>query len=183
MVKSSSLWETVTIDVGQDRTGIITTAMAQRRALLHNMHQTKSGIRFTYEIATANLIGFRSEMLTATSGEAVIHSNFWNSVRALFRWRLIVVGRWLPVIPGMVTAYALEKAQDRGALFVDPGAEVYAGQVVGISKRQEDMQFNVTKGKKLTNMRASSADATVVLAPSWKPSWNNTFHWSVQTSC
>lgn len=163
-------WETVTIDVGQDRTGIITTAMAQRRALLHNMHQTKSGIRFTYEIATANLIGFRSEMLTATSGEAVIHSNFLEFRESMFQVSFDRGGALVASHPGMVTAYALEKAQDRGALFVDPGAEVYAGQVVGISKRQEDMQFNVTKGKKLTNMRASSADATVVLAPSWKPS-------------
>lgn len=71
---------------------------------------------------------------------------------------------------GTVTAYSLEKAQQRGMLFVDPGDKVYAGQVVGINKRQEDITMNVVRGKKLTNMRASSADATVVLTPAWKPS-------------
>jgi GTP-binding protein len=71
---------------------------------------------------------------------------------------------------GMVTAYALEKAQQRGTLFVDPGDKVYAGQVVGIQKRGEDMIMNVVKGKKLTNFRAAAADMLTVLAPAWKPS-------------
>lgn len=163
-------WETVTIDITQARTGTITTAMAQRRAILHNMHQTKSGVRFSYEIATANLIGFRSELLTTTSGEGVLHSNFLEFRPMGFQKSFDRGGALVASHQGFVTAYALEKAQDRGVLFVDPGAEVYIGQVVGISKRPEDMQFNVAKGKKLTNMRAASADATVVLAPSWKPS-------------
>ena len=150
--------------------GTITTAMAQRRAILHNMHQTKSGVRFSYEIATANLIGFRSELLTTTSGEGVLHSNFLEFRPMGFQKSFDRGGALIASHQGSVTAYALEKAQDRGVLFVDPGVEVYIGQVIGISKRTEDMQFNVAKGKKLTNMRASSADATVVLTPSWKPS-------------
>ena len=80
---------------------------------------------------------------------------------------------FLPSSPhetGMVTAYALEKAQQRGMLFVDPGDKVYAGQVVGIQKRGEDMTMNVVKGKKLTNFRAAGADVLTVLAPAWKPS-------------
>jgi len=163
-------WETVTIDISQGKTGIITTAMALRRALLVNMHQTKSGVRFQYEIATANLIGFRSELLTTSSGEGVLHSTFLEYRPIGFQTVFGRGGALVASHQGFATAYSLEKAQDRGTLFVDPGEEVYVGQVVGISKRSEDMHFNVAKGKKLTNMRASSADATVVLTPSWRPS-------------
>lgn len=163
-------WESVTIDITQEKTGIITTAMAQRRALLQNMHLTKHGVRFRYEIATANLIGLRSELLTTTSGEAVLHSSFLDFRPLGFRTSFDRGGALIASHHGAATAYAIEKAQDRGTLLVDPGQEVYIGQVVGISKRPEDMYFNIAKGKKLTNMRASSADTTVVLAPSWKPS-------------
>lgn len=163
-------WESVTIDCTEGKTGIITTAMAQRRALLQNMHQTKTGVRFAYEIATANLIGFRSELLTTTSGEGVLHSTFLEYRPAGFRTTFNRGGAVIASHAGQATAYALEKAQDRGVMLVDPGDEVYVGQVVGINKRGEDMRFNVVRGKKLTNMRASSADSTVVLAPSWQPS-------------
>lgn len=163
-------WEAVTIDSTEGKTGIITTAMAQRRALLQNMHQTKTGVRFSYEISTANLIGFRSELLTTTSGEGILHSTFLEYRPVGFRTTFSRGGAVIASHAGQATTYALEKAQDRGSMLVDPGDEVYIGQVVGINKRGEDMRFNVTRCKKLTNMRASSADSTVVLAPSWRPS-------------
>ena len=163
-------WEYVTIDVPEEYTGKVTAAMAQRRALLKNMHNTRSGVRFEYEISTANLIGYRSEMLTSTSGEGVLHSAFLE-----FRAEVEIApwnrgGAIIAHETGSVTAYSLEKAQQRGILFVNPGDEVYAGQIVGINNRAENLTINVVKGKKLTNMRAASADATVVLAPAWKPS-------------
>ncbi len=71
---------------------------------------------------------------------------------------------------GQTTAYALDKAQQRGKMIVNPSEQVYGGQVVGLNSRQQDMLMNVCKGKKLTNMRASTAEATVVLTPAWKPS-------------
>lgn len=163
-------WEYVTIDVGQDYTGTITSSMAQRRGQLKNMHQTKTGVRFEYEISTANLIGYRSELLTNTSGEGVMHNMFLEYRPLSDRADLHRGGAMIAHETGTVTAYALEKAQQRGTLFVDPGDKVYAGQIVGVQKRAETMVINVVKGKKLTNMRASSADATVVLAPAWKPS-------------
>lgn len=168
--QESEPWEYVTIDVPETRTGTITSAMAQRRGLLKNMHQTKVGVRFEYEISTANLIGFRNELLTSTSGEGVIYSTFI-AFRPMSEH--VVTNRGGAIVahePGMATAYAIEKAQERGTLLINPGEQVYAGQVVGINNRQEDMTYNVARTKKLTNMRASSADATVVLAPAWKPS-------------
>jgi GTP-binding protein len=163
-------WEYVVIEVPESYTGTITASFAQRRGELKNMHQLKSGVRFEYEIATANLIGYRSELLTNTSGEGVLHSAFLE-----YRPRQEGVawyrgGALIAQETGLVTAYSLEKAQQRGKMMVNTGDEVYAGQVVGINSRSEDMVMNVVKGKKLTNMRASSADTTVVLAPAWKPS-------------
>lgn len=163
-------WEYVTIDVPEEHTGKITSGMALRKGSLKNMHQTKVGVRFEYEISTANLIGYRGELLTATSGAGMIHNIFLEFRPLSERAEVHRGGAMIAHETGTVTAYALEKAQQRGQLFVDPGDKVYAGQVVGIHKRQEDIAMNVVKGKKLTNMRASSADATVVLAPAWKPS-------------
>jgi len=163
-------WEYLTIDAPEVRTGVITSNLAQRRGELVSMQTTQSGTRFTYEISTTNIIGLRNELMTATSGEAVLNSSFL-AYRPLSA--RVEGGRGGAIIShetGTATAYSIEKAQDRGTLIVNPGEEVYAGQVVGIHKRAEDIVMNVSKGKKLTNMRASSADATVVLAPAWKPS-------------
>jgi len=163
-------WEYVTIDVSQNYTGTITTSIAQRKGVLKNMHQTKAGVRFEYEISTANLIGYRSELISSTSGEGVVHNAFLEYRPLSVRAELHRGGAMIAHETGTVTAYALEKAQQRGMLFVDPGDKVYAGQVVGIQKRAENMTMNVVKGKKLTNMRAAAADATVVLTPAWRPS-------------
>ncbi len=163
-------WEYVTIDVPEVRTGFVTASMAQRRGELKNLQQTKYGVRCEYEISTANLIGYRNEMITATSGEGVLNSAFLEyrpiSERSTFNRGGAIIAHET----GAATSYSIEKAQERGKMFINPGDEVYAGQVVGINNRQEDMAMNVVKGKKLTNMRAASADMMVVLAPAWKPS-------------
>lgn len=163
-------WEYLTIEVPEDHTGKVTSGMARRRAQLLNMHQTKSGVRFEYEISTANLIGYRNELLTTTSGEGILHSTFLEFRPKVDQTLWHRGGAIIAHETGTTTAYSLEKAQQRGTMFVNPGEEVYAGQIVGIYNRSEDITMNVVKGKKLTNMRASSADATVVLAPAWKPS-------------
>lgn len=161
-------WESVTIEVPEEQTGTITSSMAQRQGLLQNMHKVRSGVRFEYEIATANLIGYRNELLTITSGSGVLHSNFLEFRRAQPPVTSFRGGAIINQETGFVTAYSLEKAQSRGKMLVDPGDEVYAGQVVGFNNRDEDMVMNVVKGKKLTNMRASAADMTVTLAPAVK---------------
>lgn len=168
--KTNEPWEYVTIDVPEHHTGKVTSAMAQRRAVLKNMHNTKMGVRFEYDISTSNLIGYRSELISSTSGEGMLHSTFLEFRPVVEKAPWSRGGAIIAHETGSVTAYSLEKAQQRGMMFVNPGDEVYAGQVVGIHNRAEDVTMNVVRGKKLTNMRASSADATVVLAPAWKPS-------------
>lgn len=163
-------WESVTIDVPAEYTGTITSAMAQRRAMLINMQTAKHGVRFSYEVATANLIGYRSELLAATSGEGVLNSTFLAFKPRAEATTFTRGGAIIAHETGAVTAYSVDKAQQRGTLLVGPSEQVYAGQVVGFSNRAEDMVMNLVRGKKLTNMRAASADATVVLTPPWKPS-------------
>ncbi|HEX7018293.1 MAG TPA: translational GTPase TypA [Patescibacteria group bacterium] len=163
-------WESVIIEVPEDYTGSITSSMAQRKAEMKNMKKTKNGVRMEYEIATSNLIGYRSELLTNTSGQGLLHSTFLEYRPMAGKAEWYRGGAIIAQEMGQVTAYALEKLQQRAKSLVNPGEEVYPGQVVGINTRSEDMVFNITRGKKLTNMRASSADATVVIAPAWKPS-------------
>lgn len=163
-------WELVTIDVPESYNGVVTTMMGQRQGVFKNMRQQKTGTRFDYEIATRNLIGFRSEFQTQTSGLGVVNSlpigyRPVGPERPWMRNGVLVASD-----PGQATAYSLQKAQERGVTFVDPGTEVYAGMVVGLNAKREDIIMNVVRGKKLTNMRASAADATVRMAPAVKMS-------------
>jgi GTP-binding protein len=144
--------------------------MGERKAKFHNMKPLKTGSRFEYEISTRNLIGFRSQFQSQTSGLGVVHSlplgyrplgEEYSNPRS----GVLISGE-----TGQATAYSLEKAQERGVTFVDPGTPVYAGMIVGQNAKKEDIVMNVTKGKKLTNMRASAADATVKMAPAVKMS-------------
>lgn len=163
-------WEELTIDVASDYTGTITAALSQRKADLKNMQTIQSDVRFVYHISTANLIGLRNELLTSTSGSAVINSTFLEYRPISNRAETNRGGAIIAQELGTVTAYALDKAQQRAKMMVDPGDEVYAGQVVGINSRSEDMVMNVVRGKKLTNMRAAGSDDTISLAPAWRPS-------------
>jgi GTP-binding protein len=168
--KTMEPWESVMIDVPEQHTGVVTAAMGKRRANLVNLQNNKNSVRFTYEIATVNLIGYRNELLSSTSGEGVLNSTFLDFRPVQESVIFIRDGALIAHETGKATAYSIEKAQQRGVLFVEPGESVYAGQVVGIGNKAEDIIINVAKGKKLTNMRASSADATVVLEKPWKPS-------------
>ena len=166
----SEPWEEVIIDVPEAHTGYVTSSLGQRGGLLQNMQTTKQGIRFTYQISTADLIGYRNELVSNTSGEGVLNATFMEFRPKGTEPSFNRGGAIIAHEPGTVTAYALDKAQQRATMLVNPGEEVYPGQVVGINSRSEEMVFNVTKGKKLTNMRAASADATISITPAWKPS-------------
>jgi GTP-binding protein len=144
--------------------------MAQRMGVMKNMKQIKAGNRFEYEIATANLIGYRNELLTNTSGQGILNSTFleYRPLSKPAEWHR--GGAIIEQETGQANAYSIEKAQSRGITMVNHGEEIYAGQVVGINKRAEDMVMNLSRGKKLTNMRAAGAEILVVLTPAWKPS-------------
>lgn len=163
-------WEQVTIEVPEQFVGVTTTEMGQRKAIFKHMKPQKTGMRFEFELPTRFLIGFRSQFQTLTSGMGVVNSLFlgYRPKGEDIEWQRN--GVLIASETGRATAFALEKLQERGITFVDAGTEVYAGMIVGQNAKREDIVMNAVKGKKLTNMRASSADATVRMAPAVKMS-------------
>jgi len=121
-----------------------------------------------FEIPARGIIGLRNNVLTATAGEAVMAHRF----KGYEPWKGNIPGRLHGVLismdKGSTTAYAIDKLQDRGRFFVDPGVEIYEGQIVGEHIRDNDLTINITKGKQLTNMRASGTDDNSRIAPALK---------------
>ncbi len=158
--------EELVIDVAEEYQGAVIEGLGQRRATMTKMVNHGSGrIRLEFRIPTRGLIGFRSQFLTDTRGTGIMHHVFagWEA------WHGPIVGRPNGVLvadrAGKVTAYAMYNLQARGELFVEPTTEVYEGMIVGENARPDDMDVNVTKEKKFTNMRASTADEGIRLIP------------------
>ncbi|WNI11959.1 translational GTPase TypA [Corynebacterium sp. Z-1] len=156
----------VIIDTPTEYQGAVTQLMANRKGQMTGMSNTGSGdwVRMEFDIPSRGLIGFRTTFLTETRGAGIA-----NSYSIEHRpWAGEIKGRPTGSLvadrSGQVTAYALMQLADRGDFFVEPGAEAYEGMVVGANSRDEDMDINITKEKKLTNMRSATADATVTLA-------------------
>lgn len=158
-------WEQVTIEVPEQFVGVVTTEMGIRKAIFRHMKPQKTGMRFEYELPTRFLIGFRSQFQTLTSGMGVVNTLFlgYKPKGEDLPWQRN--GVLIASEHGQTTSYALEKLQERGTTFVGPGVEVYAGMIVGQNGKQEDIVMNVVRGKKLTNVRAASADDIIKLSP------------------
>jgi GTP-binding protein len=116
----------------------------------------------------SGLIGLRNNVLTATAGEAIMNHRFMAYEPHKGNIPSRNNGSIISMETGSGTAYSIDKLQDRGIFFVDPGVEVYMGQVIGEHSRQNDITVNIQKGKKLTNMRASGSDNNVKIAPAKK---------------
>jgi len=156
-------FEKMYIDVPDDFTGAVMNELGPRKAELQNMTVEGNQALLEFVVPTRGLIGFRSEFLRLTKGNGVMNHAFmeyrpWCGDMARQRNGALVAWE-----EGQVTAYALAQAEDRGVYFISPGVKVYGGMIVGEHNRSQDLDINVCKMKKLTNMRASSADATVVL--------------------
>ncbi len=162
-------YELITIEVPEAYVGVVTTAMGERKAVFKNMKPMKSGNRFEYEIATRNLIGFRSAFQTQTSGAGVVHSLPLGYKQKGEEVPYQRNGVLIANESGQALSYGLAKLQERGVTFVEPGTTVYMGMIVGMNTKKEDIVMNVTKGKKLTNVR-SAADILIRLTPPVKMS-------------
>lgn len=158
--------EDLMIEVGGEYVGAVSQALGTRRAILVRQDQTSSGqTRVEYIITTRALIGLRNELLTATKGTVIMHSlprGYEPLSGALQATR---GGALIAFEAGVTTPYALQAAEARGMLYVGPATEVYAGMIVGLYNRQEDLEINVCKAKHLTNMRSKSSDGAVQLTP------------------
>jgi GTP-binding protein len=158
--------ERLTIDIPEDFLGVTTQLMALRKGRMEQMVNHGTGwVRLEYLVPARGLIGFRTEFLTETRGSGVLHSVFerfepWHGeIKSRPTGSLVADRR------GETGQYALIKLQDRGQLFVGPGAEVYEGMIVGANSRADDLDVNAVREKKQTNMRAAGSDETVRLVP------------------
>jgi GTP-binding protein len=158
--------ERLSIDAPEEYIGVITQLLALRKGRLEQMVNHGTGwVRMEYLVVARGLIGFRTEFLTETRGTGILHHVFdgyepWHGELKMRPTGSLVADR-----RGPATGFALLNLQERGQLFVAPGAEVYEGMIVGENARAEDLDVNPTKEKKLTNMRSSTADELVRLIP------------------
>jgi GTP-binding protein len=166
--------EDLVIDVAEEFQGLVIAQVGTRRGAMTKMVNHGSGrVRLEFRIPARGLIGFRSQFLTETKGTGIMNHLFagwepWHGAIASRQNGALVADR-----PGVATAYAIYNLQERGEIFIDPGTPVYEGMIVGENSRPNDMDVNVTKEKKQTNMRASTADEAIRLIPPKKLSLEN----------
>src|SRR5215468_2407152 len=158
--------ERLVVDIPESFIGIILETLGSRRGEMTKMNNHGSGrVRMDFKIPSRGLIGLRSQLLTDTRGTALIHSIFDGWIEYAGDMALRPTGALVADRAGVSTAFALWNLQERGELFVGPSVDVYEGMIVGENSREQDMDVNVTKEKKLTNMRSSTADEAIRLIP------------------
>ena len=157
--------EVLTIDLPEEVSGKAIELVNRRKGVLLQMERKGDRIHLEFEIPSRGIIGLRNMLLTATAGEAVIAHRFKDFEPYRGEIELRQNGSLIAMESGTAFAYALNKLQDRGKFFVDSHEDVYVGQVIGENSRAGDLVVNVTKSKKLTNMRASGSDDKTSLAP------------------
>ncbi|MFZ0314833.1 MAG: translational GTPase TypA, partial [Candidatus Korobacteraceae bacterium] len=158
--------ERLTVDVPEAFVGVVIEKLGARKAQMQKMHNHGYGrVRMEFVIPSRGLIGLRSELLTDTRGTIVMNSLFDGYTEWQGDIPHRVTGALVADRGGTTTAYALWGLQERGELFVGPGTEVYEGMVVGENSRDNDLDVNIVREKKLTNMRSSTADEAIRLVP------------------
>ncbi|MDQ3402817.1 MAG: translational GTPase TypA [Actinomycetota bacterium] len=182
--KLSEPFERLTIDAPEEHLGGITQLLAARKGRLEHMGGHGTGrIKVEFVVPSRGLIGFRTDFLTETRGTGIANAIF----EGYFPWageiRSRHSGSLVADRTGPVTAYAMIQLADRGTFFVEPGADVYEGMVVGENPRSEDLDINITKEKKLTNMRQSSADVMETLARPRKLSLEEALEFCANDEC
>ncbi|MFK4109293.1 translational GTPase TypA [Streptomyces sp. NPDC002176] len=176
--------ERMTIDVPEEHMGAVTQLMGVRKGRMDNMSNHGSGwVRLEFVVPSRGLIGFRTEFLTGTRGTGIAHSIHeghepWFGTLTTRNNGSLVADR-----SGAVTAFAMTNLQERGVLFTEPGTEVYEGMIVGENSRSDDMDVNITKEKKLTNMRSSSADSFEAIVPPRKLSLEQSLEFCRDDEC
>jgi GTP-binding protein len=158
--------EHLTVDVPEGFVGVVMEQLGSRKAEVKNMHNHGYGrVRIEFRVPSRGLIGLRSQLLTDTRGTIVMNSLFdgYTEWQGEIPHRL--TGALIADRNGISTAYALWGLQERGELFVGPGIELYEGMIIGENAKDDDLDVNAVREKKLTNMRASTADEAIRLVP------------------
>ena len=159
-------YEELTIELDSSFIGIITEEMGKRRAEMIDSHTNSKGMsRMIYRVSSRNLLGFRTEILTKTRGNGIFASSFSGYFKEMPQIEHQRNGVLVATENGMTTAYAINAIQNRGQTFVGPGVMVYPGQIIGQNAKAEDIDVNICKGKQITNVRTTSSDGTIKIAP------------------
>ncbi|QIK84040.1 translational GTPase TypA [Sanguibacter sp. HDW7] len=176
--------ERMTIDVPEEFLGAVTQLMAQRKGRMEIMSNHGTGwVRMEFMVPARGLIGFRTRFLTETRGTGIASSLAEGYEPWAGQIETRVTGSLVADRAGKVTPYAMINLQERGSFFVEPTAEVYEGQVVGENSRNEDMDVNITKEKKLTNMRAASSDNFENLIPPRRLTLEESLEFTQEDEC
>ncbi len=160
--------ELLTVDVPAEYAGKVIEIVGNKKGEMMKMESKGSLNHLEFHIPSRGLMGLRNRIMTATSGEGIIHHQFYQY--EFFKGSIVhrQNGVLISMGEGAATAYAIDSLQDRGRFFIDPGDVVYAGQVIGENSKAIDIEVNVQRGKKLTNMRAAGSDKAAKIAPAVK---------------
>ncbi|MFF2148162.1 translational GTPase TypA [Kitasatospora sp. NPDC058190] len=176
--------ERLTVDVPEEHMGAVTQLMGVRKGRMDNMSNHGSGwVRMEFVVPSRGLIGFRTEFLTNTRGTGIAHSIHEGHEPWFGQLTTRNNGSLVADRAGVVTAFAMTNLQERGVLFCEPGTEVYEGMIVGENSRSDDMDVNITKEKKLTNMRSSTADVAESIVPPRKLSLEQSLEFCREDEC
>ena len=170
--------EKLVIDCPEDFVGVVTQKIGTRKGRMTNMVNHGTGrVRLEFRIPSRGLIGFRSQFLTDTRGTGLLNHLFdgYEPWQGEIPHR--ITGALVADRPGKITGYAIEHVQDRGEMFVEPGERVYEGMIVGENSREEDIDVNIVKEKRLTNMRASTSEEGIHLLPAHRMSLEQALEW------
>jgi GTP-binding protein len=161
--------EELVVATTEEYVGAVTGLIGGRLARMTDLvHDGKGGVRIEYVIPTRGLIGLRQAFLTATRGNGTLASQLRGYEPWLGELGSDRNGALVAAESGVATTYGLANAEERGILFIEPGTPVYAGQIVGLHAREQDLVVNVCKERKLTNVRSSTAEVAVRLTPATK---------------
>ncbi len=176
--------ERLTIDAPEEYLGAITQLLAVRKGRMEQMTNHGTGwVRMEFLVPSRGLIGFRTEFLTETRGTGIAHHVFERYEPWFGELRTRATGSLVADRAGQATSYAIANLQERGTLFVDPGTEVYEGMVVGENSRADDMDVNITKEKKATNIRSSTAEEFERLVPARRLSLEQSLEFCRDDEC
>lgn len=161
-------YEEVTVDVPEEFSGAVIAKLAERKAVMTNMKSENGQARIVFDIPTRGLLGYRGQFVVDTKGLGIIGSRFIGFKDYAGEIKKQHFGSMISMEAGKALAFSLDNLQQRGTLYIEPSEEVYVGQVIGNTSKGDDLTVNPTKGKQLTNMRASGSDDGIFLAPPWK---------------
>jgi GTP-binding protein len=177
-------FERLTIDAPEEYLGAVTQLLAVRKGRMEQMSNHGTGwVRMEFVVPSRGLIGFRTEFLTDTRGTGIAHATFERYEPWAGELRTRPTGSLVADRAGAATSFAIANLQERGTLFVEPTTEVYEGMIVGENSRADDMDVNITKEKKLTNMRSSTADEFERLVPARKLSLEQCLEYCRDDEC